>query len=85
MFFGSHSRPSVLPADIKVRRTLKRICTPGKKCKGSMYTTFKNGPAEETTEEVFYYWDGTKDTGIFSYKCIAEYKDNTYSWYEDKQ
>lgn len=83
MFFGFESRPDVLPTDIKIQRTAKRVCTPGKKCKGSMYTTFKNGYAEETTEEVFHYWDGTEDFGVVSYKCIAEYKGHTYGWYED--
>lgn len=50
-----------------------------------MHITFKNGYAEETTEEVFHYWDGPEDFGVVSYKCIAEYKGRTYGWYEDEQ
>ena len=83
MFFGFESQPEFLPDNVKVRREVKRVCTRGKKCKGSMHITFKNGYAESTKDEVFHYWDGSEDVGINSYKCIAEHKGNTYGWYED--
>ncbi len=99
MFFGYETRPAVLPADIKVKREVKSVCSRDRKCRGSMsarsiINLFNAGhiadiSAIRTTEdslekEVYLYWDGTVDYGIKSYKCTAEYRGHTYCWYEDQ-
>jgi hypothetical protein len=100
MFFGFESRPEFLPADVKVRREVKRVCTRNKKCRGSMsaqsvINLFIAGHLKDISgiqieqeslgKEVFIYWDNSVDYGIEEYKCTTEYNGHTYAWYEDKK
>jgi hypothetical protein len=99
MFFGLKSRPQFLPANVKVKREFKRICSRDKKCRGSMSALsvinlfiaghFKDISGIQTEQdslgkEVFIYWDGSVDYGVGAYKCTAEYNGCTYAWYENE-
>lgn len=97
MFYGFEYRPKFLPADVKVKREIKRVCSRDKKCRGSMsalsvINLFNAGHLKDVSgiqieqdsldKEVFIYCDDSVDYGVEAYKCTAEYNGHTHAWYE---
>lgn len=72
MYSGLNSKPNddVLKGTTVSKKPL-RICARDKKCIGSM-----------GTPEVFYYSDGTTDTGVSAFICKASVGGVEYGWLE---
>lgn len=72
MYIGLNSKPdeSTLKG-VSVSKKPLRICARDKKCIGSM-----------GTPEVFYYSDGTTDSGVDAFICKASVDGVEYGWLE---
>lgn len=83
MFLGLNFRPIGIPSNIKIKKETKTVSTRGKTCRGSMYTTWKNGFPEPSDKEIFLYTDGTEDYGVEVFRYSFTHEGITYAWYED--